>query len=176
MKVLLHPKQKSFAATNTTVGANENFRVKIADPKILVTWQFISGQLISDNLSLSIYPRTFYLCQFISDNLSLTVYLRQFISDNLSPDNFSRDSLSPGNLSQVNLSPTIYLRQFISDNLSPDNLSQDNLSPVNLSPVFLSRTIYPQSIYHNLSAFLNFNQFFAIVVLSISQKVFLGKN
>jgi hypothetical protein len=30
-----HPKQKSVAATNTTVGANENFRVKIEDPKIL---------------------------------------------------------------------------------------------------------------------------------------------
>jgi hypothetical protein len=30
-----HPKQKSVAATNTTVGANEIFRVKIADPKIL---------------------------------------------------------------------------------------------------------------------------------------------
>jgi hypothetical protein len=30
-----HPKQKSVAATSTTVGANENFRVKIADPKIL---------------------------------------------------------------------------------------------------------------------------------------------
>jgi hypothetical protein len=33
--ILVHPKQKSVAATNTTVGANENFTVKIADPKIL---------------------------------------------------------------------------------------------------------------------------------------------
>jgi hypothetical protein len=30
-----HPKQITVAATNTTVAANENFRVKIADPKFL---------------------------------------------------------------------------------------------------------------------------------------------
>jgi hypothetical protein len=56
---------------------------------ISVTWQFISGKLISDNLSLIIYPRTIYPWQFIprqfiSDILFRTIYLWQFISNNLS--------------------------------------------------------------------------------------------
>jgi hypothetical protein len=135
-------------------GSNPFFIVLCLFKVMSVTWQFISGQFISDNLS--------------PDGLSLTIYLRQFISDNFLEAVYL----------QAIYPKSIYLRQFISDTLS------DNLSP--------TKTIYPQSFYlgqfipsqfikeelisYNLSAFLNFKQFFAVVVFSISRKGFLGKN
>jgi hypothetical protein len=79
-----------------------------------ITWQFIPGQFILDNLSPTIYPRTVYLRQFVPDSSSRTIFSRQFI-----PGQFILRQFIPDNLN-----PAVYPRQFISRHFIPVSLSQ----------------------------------------------------